>query len=276
MSATDELQAFLDATWIQYHRLTPDAPKIEALLKQRGENFTNDHAAYRTFNIPGIARRDVGAVFEQWGYRLVDDELDFPDKKLKANYWIHPDPKFPKIFVSELLLERCSPALRAWVRSFAEPAAKAIGKLDAGHLLRGNWAPVRFEDYERFYPESEYAAWTAAVGICLNHFTVLVNSLKTFKSLQELDEFLIEQGFKLNDAGGVVKGTPTELLEQSSTMAQKIDWTFANGATKKIMGCYYEFARRYPLPDGSGLFQGFIPKSADKIFESTFEKKKPQ
>ena len=66
---------------------------------------------------------------------------------------------------------------------------------------------------------------------------------------------------------------PEELLEQSSTMAKKVPHAFAD-KTAQIMGCYYEFARRYPIPGKPGqLFQGFIPKSADKIFESTFERK---
>lgn len=274
--ANTELKNFLDATWKDYHRVTPDAPKVEALLRGRGEDFVNDHVAYRTFDIPGIRRHDLGAIFEQWGYKMApgpENELDFPDKKLKANYWMHDDPTMPKVFVSELLLEKCSPELRAWVRSFAEPAARKIGRLQAHHLLESIWEPVKFEDYERFYKESEYAAWTGAIGIRINHFTVLVNSLKTFKTLQELNEFLKSQGFSLNSAGGEIKGTPAELLEQSSTMAKKVDWTFAGGARKPLMGCYYEFARRYEDKATGKLFQGFIPKSADKIFESTFEKK---
>ena len=35
---------------------------------------------------------------------------------------------------------------------------------------------------------------------------------------------------------------------------------------------YYELAKRYPLPSGE-LFQGFVPASADKIFESTDAKR---
>lgn len=268
-----DARAFFEATWRDYHRVTPDAPKIEALLKGRGEQFVNDHVAYRTFNIPGISRHDLGRMFERWEYKLVDEELDFPDKKLKANFWVHDDPSLPKVFVSELLLEHFSPALQQWIRSFTEPTAKGMGKIEPKHLLQANWSPVRFEDYERFYPESEYAAWTAAFGLRANHFTVLVNSLKTFASLQELNEFLRRSGFQLNESGGVIKGTPAQCLEQSSTMAKRIPWTFAGGANKDIMGCYYEFARRYALPGSDKLFQGFIPKSADKIFESTFEKK---
>ena len=268
------LDQFLKSAWKDYHRLTPDAPQVEGLLQARGENFTNDHVAFRTFNIPGIRRHDVGALFESWGYQMDPTELDFPEKKLKANYWLHADPTMPKVFVSELLLEKCSPELQSWIRSFVEPSVQRMGKLTAEHLINKSiWEPISFEDYERFYAESEYAAWTAAFGIRVNHFTVLVNSLKSFTNLQDLNTFLTEKGFVLNSAGGVIKGTPSELLEQSSTMAKKIEWNFKGGVTRPILGCYYEFARRYPTPGTQKLFTGFIPKSADKIFESTFEKK---
>jgi hypothetical protein len=36
----------------------------------------------------------------------------------------------------------------------------------------------------------------------------------------------------------------------------------------QVPACYYEFAKRYAGADGK-LYQGFIEKSADKIFEST-------
>jgi len=78
---------------------------------------------------------------------------------------------------------------------------------------------------------------------------------------------LKENGFLLNDAGGEIKGTPAELLEQSSTRAGILPVTFQEGIFE-IPSCYYEFARRYP-DDSGKLYSGFIAKSADKIFEST-------
>ena len=36
----------------------------------------------------------------------------------------------------------------------------------------------------------------------------------------------------------------------------------------EVTSCYYEFAYRYPMADGT-LFSGFVADSADKIFEST-------
>ncbi len=50
-------------------------------------------------------------------------------------------------------------------------------------------------------------------------------------------------------------------------MASEIPVKFDDGL-HNIPGCYYEFAKRYPLANGK-LYQGFVAKSADKIFEST-------
>ena len=38
--------------------------------------------------------------------------------------------------------------------------------------------------------------------------------------------------------------------------------------TVTLPSCFYEFAQRFPLPNGQ-LYQGFVAASADKIFEST-------
>lgn len=268
------LTEFYKKCWTRYSQLTPDAPKIHQLLTERGESLINDHVAFRTFNLPGISRLELGRIFEEWGYVRAEEELDFPEKKLKANYYLHPDSQQPKVFISELILEAFPQDLQNWIRTVTQPCVQAGIPLSAESLLKPTWDAVNFADYRKFYPLSEYAAWTAAFGIQVNHFTVLLNSLKTFKKLEELNEFLKANGLVLNSAGGEVKGTPKELLEQSSTEARKIPWKFQGGQTENVMGCYYEFARRYPLPGTQQLFQGFIPKSANKIFESTYEKQK--
>ena len=76
----------------------------------------------------------------------------------------------------------------------------------------------------------------------------------------------------MNAVGVEIKGTQDVYLEQSSTLAYPVKVSFAD-RDETIPGCYYEFARRYPMPDGK-LFQGFLPDSADKIFESTDYRKK--
>jgi len=271
-----ELDHFFELCWKRYSQITPDAPLIHRLLTDRGEIVVNDHVAFRTFNIPGIGKKDLGRVFERWGYVLAQEELDFPEKKLKAVYYIHPDAKKPKVFISELLLEKVSSDLRKWIESLVKSQSPGVQRFevdDPRFFLHPNWDPIEKSQYDRFYPESEYAAWTAAFGIQVNHFTVFLNELRTFKSIVDLNAFLKQHGILLNSAGGEVKGTPGDKLEQSSTEARKVPCRFAKDITEEIRGCYYEFAKRYPVGESGLLFQGFIPKSADKIFESTYEKK---
>jgi hypothetical protein len=253
----------LDALWRDYVATTPQAERIHRLLAERGEPVRNDHVALRTFNLPGIGLAELARPFEALGWQLQDDRYRFEDKKLVARYWRHADPTLPKVFISELCVEELSAGANQII-------AGLVRQIPAGFALMP-WAgrpwQVRRAEYETLLIESEYAAWVAAFGFRVNHFTVDVNALTTFPDLQSLNAFLVDHGFALNQAGGVIKGTPAQRLEQSSTLADTITVELA-GESARIPSCYYEFARRYALPNGE-LFQGFVPASADKIFEST-------
>ena len=124
-----------------------------------------------------------------------------------------------------------------------------------------------FKVYNTLREESEYAAWLYVFGFRVNHFTVSVNSLNKLNSLASLNDYLKNKGFILNSVGGEIKGTRADLLEQSSTLADIIPFKFIEGI-HEIPACYYEFAKRYPDANGI-IYNGFLEKSADKIFEST-------
>lgn len=258
----DEL---LDTLWQDYVATTPQAERIQRLLRDRGEHVQNDHIALRTYGMPGIGLDVLARPFEALGWRE-RERYRFHDKRLVAKYWQHDDPTLPKVFISEL----CTHELSAAAHQIIE---KLVRQLPADFGARSDlpWAgrpwTVRRAEYESLLIESEYAAWLAAFGFRVNHFTVAVNSLTTFPDLESLNAFLVDHGFTLNESGGAIKGSRAELLEQSSTRAEAVVVTFADG-TLRIPSCYYEFARRYRMPDGS-WFEGFVPASADKIFEST-------
>src|SRR5206468_13073281 len=98
---------------------------------------------------------------------------------------------------------------------------RLVAQLPAGFGERADlpWAGrpwrVRRAEYEALLAASEYAAWVAAFGFRVNHFTVDFNSLTTFPDLESLDAFLLEHGFTLNTVGGAIKGTRADCLEQS-------------------------------------------------------------
>jgi hypothetical protein len=249
--------------WRDYVATTPQAERIHRLLSDRGESVRNDHVALRTYNLPGIGIAELARPFETLGWQLQPDRYQFPDKKLVARYWRHPDPALPKVFISELLVEELS-------AGGSQIVQRLVSQLPAGYALSpwsGRPWQLRRAEYESLLLESEYAAWVAAFGFRVNHFTVSVNALTTFPDLHSLNAFLLDHGFALNHSGGAIKGTPAQLLEQSSTLADTIVVDMA-GESLRIPSCYYEFARRYPRLDGE-LFHGFVPASADKIFEST-------
>ena len=256
----DEL---LEALWRDYVASTPQAERIHRLLAERGEVVINDHVALRTFAMPGIGITALARPFEALGWEPQADRYRFDDKKLVARYWRHPDPALPKVFISELCIEELSAGSHQIIE-------RLVRQTPAGFSL-SPWAgrpwTVRRAEYESLLIDSEYAAWVAAFGFRVNHFTVSVNGLTTFPDLPSLNAFLVDHGFALNQAGGAIKGTPAQHLEQSATLADTIPVDLA-GEIVRLPSCYYEFARRYPLPGGE-LFHGFVPTSADKIFEST-------
>jgi len=256
----------LEALWRDYVATTPQAERIHQLLGERGEVVRNDHVALRTYALPGIGIDALATPFEACGWKLQPDRYRFEDKKLVARYWKHDDPALPKVFISELCVNELSAAAVQIIEGL-------VRQLPAGFGERADlpWAGrpwnVRRAEYESLLVESEYAAWVAAFGFRVNHFTVNVNALTTFPDLSSLNAYVVDHGFRLNESGGVIKGTVAQCLEQSSTLADSVPVQFAD-ANVRIPSCYYEFARRYPLPSGE-LFQGFVPASADKIFEST-------
>lgn len=260
--------ALFERLWQDYAEITPQAPRIHALLEGRGEVFRNDHIALRTFALPEVALERLAIPFLDRGYR-VSGSYRFETKRLLARSYGHEDSRLPRVFISELLVDELDPEVGRLARTMVEGARGRGGE----DLLLGEraWPRPRLDEYRRLQQHSEYAAWLSAFGIRVNHFTVHVNDLTGFDDLVALNEFLRESGFVLNgdDAGRPIQGSPADLLEQSSTLASTVEWRFADGERATIPGCYYEFALRHPDPTSGGLFDGFVTRSADKIFEST-------
>jgi hypothetical protein len=252
--------ALLANLWADYIQTTPQAERIHALLGARGERVVNDHVALRGLGIANLGIAALAAPFEAVGYEP-RESYRFDDKKLNARYWRHPDRDAPKVFISELCVGELSARAQQLIDAL-------VAQVPAGFAARADlpwagrpWSCTR-ATYEALLAESEYAAWLAAFGFRVNHFTVSVNALTTFSDLADVNAFLVANGFTLNTSGGAIKGTPADKLEQSSTRADA-HAVELDGERVEIPSCYYEFAKRY---DG---FEGFVPASADKIFEST-------
>ncbi|WP_407331587.1 DUF1338 domain-containing protein [Enterovibrio sp. 27052020O] len=261
----ERVQALFDGLWKDYiDRLCPSAAKVHALLEE-GTPLLNDHIALRTFALPKVGLDRLAAPFIAIGY-VPMGEYHFKAKKLFARHYEHPHPDAPKVFISELLVGQCSTELQQAVRALVDQVDDTALN-DPAFLYSGRLWSIDTATYQQLAAESEYAGWLSAHGFGANHFTVSVNQLSTLHEVMEVNKLLRDSGFAINESGGEVKGDPQVRLEQSSTMADKVTVNFSDGDLN-IPGGFYEFAKRYPLPDGS-LYQGFVEASADKIFEST-------
>lgn len=262
------IDMLINQLWDTYQRINPQANQIHQLLTARGESIVNDHIAFRTFQDSRIGIKQLAVPFLEAGYQAADDYY-FEAKKLYARHYQHSDPTLPKVFISELLLDEFPDVFQDIIKRMLDQLPD-LTTLAQPLCTSGRLWEVPYAHYEALSEKSEYAAWMAAHGFCANHFTIFVNALTTVDSLQDLNSLLVQEGFSLNQEGGAIKGSPEVYLEQLSTIASVVEVPFEDGV-HKVPGCYYEFARRYPLPDGS-LFEGFVAKSADKIFESTDKK----
>jgi len=253
--------------WEAYSSQNPSAGEIHHLFQEKGKRVVNDHVAFRTYDDPRVSIDVLARPFINLGYKAMKT-YHFKEKKLRAiHYELPGEPEAPRVFISELILNEFSQSLQQRIRHELDRVPESL-LVSPDLIFQGTlFKPVSYQVYQELRQESEYAAWVYAFGYRANHFTVSINHLDGFDDIAEVNQFLKDQGYSLNASGGEIKGSPKQLLEQSSTLADRVEVSFSDGKYV-IPGCYYEFAKRYPGPDGQ-LFSAFIAGSADKIFEST-------
>lgn len=263
-----EIARLFEDLWEPYARQNPQVPLIHRLIaeRERGTELYNDHMALRTFGHPRVGLAVLAKSFVRLGFEE-RGQFHLKAKNVFAKYYTHSSGQWPRVFISELIWETLSPQVQKLIEALLQQIPQ--GQIDdRGLCYRGRPWSLTHVDYERLRKESEYAAWMAAHGFQMNHATLSVNKLKTFKNLEELVDFLRTSGFKMNgeseekviqvakDAQGRV------VLKQASTIASRIPVTFSDG-TFEIPGCYYEFLQRFHDYDS------FDPGNASKIMEST-------
>ena len=261
----NKIYELFDKMWADYIELNPQAQQIVNLLESEGEEVVNDHIALRTFNLPQVCVDKVAKPFLDSGY-IEKESYEFIEKKLFAKHYEHPDSNLPKVFISELILEEFSQEFQNLINGMINSVEPMIFE-SFELMVRGRPWELSSKEYETLKNESDYGAWLAAIGYRPNHFTVYINHLKKYSNILYLNAFLKGKGFELNGSGGEVKGSPELFLEQSSTLANSVEVKFSD-KSMTLPSCYFEFAKRYPLSSGE-MFQGFVARSADKIFEST-------
>lgn len=291
------LDIALNGLMNRYADRVPDVKRVVQCMINTGmistaDEIENDHIAFRTMGVEPLGIRSLEKIFLHLGYEK-RDHYHFPGKKLDAFWYAPPAANYPRIFISELRVNELSATAQSIIRSYTtEVQVDPVDAIDLNNglaidefLHRPLWRTPTWTDYQTLAEESEYAAWVIYNRYYLNHFTVSVHNLPaSYNTIEQFNQFLEANRFKLNDAGGKAKVSPDGLLIQSSTVAQMVDAEFDNGRggfeVHSISGSYVEFAERRILPefasqDLSSVTRaqrrdGFEANNADKIFESTY------
>ncbi|CAI9092725.1 OLC1v1028046C1 [Oldenlandia corymbosa var. corymbosa] len=202
-----------------YLNRNPTAKSILELVRSvDDEQICYDHFAFRTFGVNDHGIDSMARIFLDFGY-VQREELRFPAKKLKA-FWFSP-PKIqnsdigigvngplPRIFISELLVDELSPQAQEIIRKYTDISGNG-NKYAALASCFGSltWEKPSYSEFQVLASESEYAAWTLVNGYALNHVTISTHRLKShLRSIKSLNDFIEENGYKLNSEGGVLKG----------------------------------------------------------------------
>ncbi len=287
------LNRILNGLFVPYAQRVPDVKAVSLEMKNLGliskpEDIVNDHIAFRTLGILNLGIPSFERIFLHHGYTK-QDHYFFPKKKLEAYWYKPPHDSYPRVFISELKVENLSKQAQQIIHHYTKGIHDdPINQINLDNvddvisfLHKALWELPDIADYNALLTESEYGAWVLYNRYYLNHYTISVHELPApYNELVFFNEFLKSIGITLNDAGGEIKISRDQLLRQSSTVAQTILATFANGKTAEIAGSYVEFAERLPLPQYAQLpkekltnshrREGFETGNADKIFESTF------
>lgn len=279
------LISLLDTLWLRYRGRVEYARRYEELVAKHGGTFLNDHVAFRSFasQKPSTGIHSVSRIFAALGYRPAGG-YEFPDKHLASVHFDHPNPRFPKLFVSELKVWELPREARVLIEESLSSHREPIGDATLGALAAGDagalaeavqwfgtlpWRLPERKAVEALNRHSQFGAWVLVNGYEVNHFTASVDA-HGVAALSDIDKTVAAMRAAGIPMKAEIEGAPSSPLRQSSTEAVVVptavreagkdatmDWTYA----------YFELAER-PTIDGR-RFEGFFGPQASNLFEMT-------
>jgi hypothetical protein len=117
----EALNTVLAGLMRRYQERVPDVANVIKDMVSHGlianpDEIENDHIAFRTMGVPQLGMKSFEKIFLHYGYER-RDAYRFAHKKLDAFWYSPPDPKYPRIFVSELRVQDLSPESQRIIKS---------------------------------------------------------------------------------------------------------------------------------------------------------------
>jgi hypothetical protein len=284
-----------------FHDVMNRVPLGAAYVTDRraeGHRILFDHGALRTIDFGGsptgalpAGHQAFARILEPLGY-VVADLYPLDRLKMTGRAYAHVDlpEAIPQFFVSELHVQRFSPAFqviahavfdsstdplgaaaRAALEAFAVQGACDLDQARAAlpeviAAFARTHGPLRLEHYEALKAESAEAAWIATEGQAFNHATDRVPDVQAVSDAQKALGRPIKDAVEISGSGRV---------RQTAFKAQPVMRTFVTDAgedVRTVPGSFHEFISRDRFVDEHGVERldlRFDSGNAQGIFKMT-------
>lgn len=291
--------------WEDYSARVSYAGIYQQMIREAGGTVANDHIAFRSLRLEvetpqgkkNLGIEYLGQIPEALGY-FVAGELSFPDQKLYARHYRHPQQEeydLPKLFISELIVDELPADIAQQIYQTVttdlaietQPIATFLEakstELDTEHIaaqlqkiFTRPWHPPLRSIVESVNKITQYGAWVLLHGYAVNHFTGYINRHNTqqYPDIESTAQGLAERGVPMK---AEIEGNHSTGLRQTATQAIKENVPVRDEITQELIQipwtyAYYEIAERNLIeiaPGQTALFEGFLGPNAQNLFEMT-------
>ena len=266
--------------------------------RAEGHRVLFDHGALRTIDFGGgptgvlpAGHRAFARILEPLGY-VVADVYPLDRLKMTGRAYAQVDvpEAIPQFFVSELHVQRFSPAFQVIAHAVFDSSADALGPAARTALeafaadgacdleqaraalpeviaaFARTHGPLRLEHYEALKAESAEAAWIATEGQAFNHATDRVPDVQAVSDAQRALGRPIKDAVEISGSGRV---------RQTAFKAQPVSRVFITDAGEDVRivpGSFHEFISRDRFVDEHGIERldlRFDSGNAQGIFKMT-------
>lgn len=292
--------------WHNYKNTSSHAHILESALQQRDEHPILDH--YAIIDLPSIHTGipTLSQIFSMIGYCHQGSGY-LPEKQNDFIWMSEADAHdndvrevLPQVVLADFRLAELPQNIRSiiekytrhshgntllTIKKFAEKtkqgdqhAAQKLTQILNIYLTTRDWPLPTKAEINTVSEVNELLAWTLLFGRRPNHFTISAHLLNDFNSLEEFNTFVTDQlDLRLNSSGGIIKGSESMGIKQSSTLGLNIKVPVADGHIE-VPESFIEFVWRYQNEANQGskwhhYFTGFIANNANHVIESLYKER---
>ncbi|GMH41263.1 hypothetical protein BSKO_09173 [Bryopsis sp. KO-2023] len=253
-----------------------------------------DYLEFRTYEIEGMGMDHIAGFWEDFGYTKVEDH-DISEFDVTYRWLAPPSGKaLPRIVICsiklEVLSEQSQQMIKKRLGTWPEMAKKHVSGAIAARATP--WDAPTLDEFDRLYTESEFSAWVLISGYGISCAALSVNEMSNpvyrfgkpptpvtlegiLEGVAENPTFLLNPG----DEAEVLHTNDAGTIAQFATMANVLEYIFADGQRMVVVGSYLSCVERSILPEckdekGAGskrshLYDGIDPGLMQKMLYST-------